>query len=230
MNEGLNLIFPHKLKRGDWLIEADGWRKIKHLLWARVGMNRTCMCEMEFHGTSKERMIKCYRSWETVPIVRLKAGDYGVHAFKRMLGAFIELTSEAKWPPLHCMLGSLWATRYWLMNDVQCDINTHCGLLQLTPIHLACMDTTLSNRPLVHLLLAHGADPLRVNANGETALDIALNRDNWTCAELLVARGFQAKKASLMQERWRARWALVYCIRKRHRFPSEIVRDIMNWI
>ncbi|XP_077593537.1 NF-kappa-B inhibitor-like protein 1 isoform X2 [Stigmatopora nigra] len=69
--------------------------------------------------------------------------------------------------------GSLMELKSYLKKHQDLDVNFSQGKRQRSPLQLAC---SLGDDAVVRLLLEHGADVLRVDRKGETALHVAVNR------------------------------------------------------
>ncbi|XP_077478469.1 NF-kappa-B inhibitor-like protein 1 isoform X2 [Stigmatopora argus] len=69
--------------------------------------------------------------------------------------------------------GSLMELKSYLKKHRELDVNFSQGKRQRSPLQLAC---GLGDDAVLRLLLEHGADVLRVDRKGETALHVAVNR------------------------------------------------------
>ncbi|XP_057674132.1 NF-kappa-B inhibitor-like protein 1 isoform X1 [Corythoichthys intestinalis] len=69
--------------------------------------------------------------------------------------------------------GSLMKLKSYLRKHRDLDVNFSQGKRQRSPLQLAC---SLGDDAVVRLLLEHGADVLRVDRKGDTALHVAVNR------------------------------------------------------
>lgn len=232
-----NLYSVDGARAGDWLIHPEGWRRIKSLSRSKVGMGKRYKVRLLFHGNHEPIVIND-REWSGCVILRLKEGDK-TRSFSQFLYALIQHNTDYEWTPLHRVLDDIDIIRgllslQMMKGSLNTQMNVQCGSMKHAPLHLACADIENGNAELVKLLLAHGASPSMCNAYGETPLDIALNHQNWACAEILVARGSPSRLfrpwICEMRERWSARVALCYCIRQGYRLPMEIMRDIMSWV
>lgn len=69
--------------------------------------------------------------------------------------------------------GSLLKLKSYLKKHRDLDVNFSQGRRQRSPLHLACC---LGDDAVLRLLLKHGADVLRTDHRGDTALHTAVNR------------------------------------------------------
>ena len=197
-------------------------------------MHGSCKVALEFWYGHEPTIIGVSKGG-TLPIVRILKHDTE-RPFARFIRAVTDYGGDdTPWTELCCNLDNIDVVRTLLENGWEYHINVRCGSLNSSALHLACSCPGMGNGDLVKLLLDHGADPHARNTNEETPLDVALDMNNWVCAEIFVARGFITTRAPRpwikeMHQRWAVRWALVHCIKRSYRFPLEIVRDIMNWI